>query len=84
MVVKYASGASAQALENGCLRFVPATKTHDDVSFAANHVSPTHFCLDSSLWMQLRSLLLLSLQPQHCMMAFSLLSTRLMMMVLGK
>jgi hypothetical protein len=36
MVVKCASGASARALENGCLRFVLATKTHDDIPFAAN------------------------------------------------
>ncbi len=42
--VKHASGASAQALEYGCLRFVPATKTRDDIPFAVNCVSPTHFC----------------------------------------
>ena len=36
MVVKCASGASARALENGRLRFVLATKTHDDIPFAAN------------------------------------------------
>ena len=37
-----ASGASARVFENGCLKFVPATKTHDDISFAANHVSPPY------------------------------------------
>ena len=50
--VMNATGASAQALENGCLRFVPATKTHGDIPFATNHVSPTKFFLHSSSWIQ--------------------------------
>ena len=33
--VKYAADAFAWDIENGRLRFVPATKTHDDIPFAA-------------------------------------------------
>ena len=37
-------GLSRRPLQTCCLRFVPTTKTHDDIVFAPNHVSPTHFC----------------------------------------
>ena len=42
--VMNASGASARALLYGCLRFVAAIKTHDDMLFAANRVSFFYFC----------------------------------------
>ena len=42
------------------------------------------FCLDSSLWMQQRLLLLLSSQPQRCMVVFNSLSTGPMKKFLSK
>ena len=42
--VMNAPGASARALQYGCLRFVAAIKTHDRMLFAANRVSSVYFC----------------------------------------
>ncbi len=42
--VMNSSGASAQALQYGRLRFVAVIKTHDDMLFAANRVSSVYFC----------------------------------------
>jgi hypothetical protein len=44
--VKYASGASVHDLDIGRLRFVPVTKTHDDILFVVYPISPNHFAID--------------------------------------